>query len=253
MTGYPVLESTRTTRSKPVPVKENHLKRWKIALLIILVAGGVLRVAGALDCDVAPDYSDMAIYNKLALDSGIATSPPPGYPLFLRLIYTIAGSKNYTGVFVIQALISTLTVWLIFLVTRHVSGTTTALVAAGISAFYPNFIMYILTTLTETLALLITMLMFWVIVAVRPGRKRSLLSAAVLFTGCVVRPAFLYFWPGVLAVLKKRKVFLAATAAVVVPVVILGVVTGRGTNRGALAFYKSYNPRSNGPKLVRSE
>ena len=222
------------------------MKSWKIALLVILLAAGALRLSAALDCDTAPDYSDMAIYNRLALEKGIAVSPPPGYPLFLRSIYSIAGAKNYTAVFVIQALLSTLTVWLIFLVARRISGTATALVAAGISAVYPNFIMYILTTLTETLALLIMMLMLWAIVSVRPDEKRSLLSAAILFAGCVVRPAFLYFWPGVLAALKKRKVFLAATAAVIVLLVIFGLVTGRGTNRGALAFYKSYNPMADG-------
>ena len=222
------------------------MKSWKIALLVILLAAGALRLSAALDCDTAPDYSDMAIYNRLALEKGIAVSPPPGYPLFLRSIYSIAGAKNYTAVFVIQALLSTLTVWLIFLVARRISGTATALVAAGISAVYPNFIMYILTTLTETLALLITMIMLWAIVSVRTDEKRSLLSAAILFAGCVVRPAFLYFWPGVLAALKKRKVFLAATAAVIVLLVIFGLVTGRGTNRGALAFYKSYNPMADG-------
>ena len=222
------------------------MKSWKIALLVILLAAGALRLSAALDCDTAPDYSDMAIYNRLALEKGIAVSPPPGYPLFLRSIYSIAGAKNYTAVFVIQALLSTLTVWLIFLVARRISGTATALVAAGISAVYPNFIMYILTTLTETLALLITMIMLWAIVSVRTDEKRSLLSAAILFAGCVVRPAFLYFWPGVLAALKKRKVFLAVTAAVIVLLVIFGLVTGRGTNRGALAFYKSYNPMADG-------
>ncbi len=222
------------------------MKRWKIALLIILIAAAALRIAAAVGCDTAPDYSDMATYNRLALDKGIALSPPPGYPLFLRTIYMTAGRENYTAVFIVQALISALTVWLIFLTAKRVSGAATALVAAGISALYPNFIMYTLTTLTETLALAITMLMLLAIVSVRPDGKRSIVSAAILFAGCVVRPAFLYCWPGVLAVQKKKRVFLLVTAAVVVPLAITGLVTGRGTNRGALAFYKSYNPKADG-------
>lgn len=225
---------------------ENLLQRWKIALLVILSVAALIRLAAAVDCDAVPHYSDMAIYNGLALEKGIALSPPPGYPLFLRAIYTIAGEENYRAVYIVQALLSALTVWLIFLTARHVSGTATALVAAGISALYPNFIMYNLTTMTETPALLITMLMLLVIVSARPEKKRSLLSAAILFAGCVVRPAFLYFWPGVLTVMKRKRVFLIVTAAVVVPVATIGLVTGKGTNRGALAFYKTYNPKADG-------
>jgi 4-amino-4-deoxy-L-arabinose transferase-like glycosyltransferase len=219
---------------------------WKTALLIILVAAAGLRIVSAIGCDAGPDYSDMAIYNRLALEKGIAVSPPPGYPLFLRTIYSIAGRENYKAVYIIQALISALTVWLIFLTARRVSGTTTALVAAGISALYPNFIMYNLTTMTETLALMITMLMFHATVSDQPGKKRSILSAAALFAGCIVRPAFLYFWPGMLAVQKQKRVFLIATATVVIPLAIIGMATGKASNRGALAFYKSYNPKADG-------
>ena len=222
------------------------MERRKTILLIILVVAAGLRLATAIDCDTVPDYSDMAIYNRLALDRGIAISPPPGYPLFLRTIYSIAGRENYKAVFVVQALISALTVWLIFLVARRISGTATALVAAGISALYPNFIMYNLTTMTETLALMITMLMLLATVSDRPGEKRSVLSAAILFAGCVVRPAFLYFWPGMLSVQKKKRAFLVASAAVIVPLAIIGLATGKNSNRGALAFYKSYNPKADG-------
>ncbi len=222
------------------------MDRRKIILLIILVAAAGIRLATAITCDSAPNYSDMAIYNRLALDKGIAISPPPGYPLFLRTIYAIAGRENYKAVFIVQALISALTVWLIFLVARRVSGTTTALVAAGISALYPNFIMYNLTTMTETLALMITMLMLLATVSDRSGKERSILSAAILFAGCVVRPALLYFWPGMLAVQKKKRAFLLTTAAVIVPLAIIGLSTGKASNRGALAFYKTYNPKSDG-------
>jgi hypothetical protein len=106
--------------------------------------------------------------------------------------------------------------------------------------------MYNLTTMTETPALMIAMLMLLVTVSARPEKKRSILSAAILFAGCVVRPAFLYFWPGILAVQKKKRIFLIVTAAVVLPVVTAGLITGKGTNRGALAFYKTYNPRADG-------
>jgi len=224
----------------------SRIERWKIILVAILAAGGALRLTAALRCGIAPDYSDMAIYNGLALSGGIPLSPPPGYPLFLRAIYAVAGSEDYTAVFVVQALIGTLTVWLIFLTARRVAGTATALVASGIAAVYPGFIMYTLTTMTETLALMLTMLMLLAVAAPGKGALRSALPAALLFAGCVVRPAFLYFWPGMLAAVRGKRTFLIVTAAVIVPLLAAGLITGRGTNRGALAFYKSYNARSDG-------
>ncbi len=224
---------------------------WKTALILILLAAAALRLTAALRCDTAPDYSDMAVYNRLALGEGIPLSPPPGYPLMLRLIYAFAGRDNYRAVFAVQALMGTLTVWLVFAVARRVSGTATALLAASISAVYSNFIMYMMTTLTETLALLVMMSMLLIVVSGLPEKKRSLLAAPALFTGCVVRPAFLYFWPGVLASLRKRMVFLAVTAAVTVPLITAALVTGKGTNRGALAFYKTYNPMADGESWFR--
>jgi hypothetical protein len=188
----------------------------------------------------------MATYNRLALAGGIPLSPPPGYPLLLRGIYFLFGTADYTAVFVVQALMSTATVLLIFLTGRAVRGPVTGLIAAGTAAVYPNFILYNLTTLTEPTALLLTMVMLRAAVPDREGRQRPLLAAVALFAGVAVRPAFLYVWPGLLAVVKRRTALLVATAAVLGPVIVYGVMTGAGTNRWALAFYKSYNEEATG-------
>jgi 4-amino-4-deoxy-L-arabinose transferase-like glycosyltransferase len=217
-----------------------------ILLAVILVAAGALRIVAAARCDTVPDYSDMATYNRLALAGGIPLSPPPGYPLLLRGIYFLFGPADYTAVFVVQALMSTATVLLIFLTGRAVRGPVTGLIAAGTAAVYPNFILYNLTTLTEPTALLLTMAMLRAAVPDREGRTRPLLATAALFAGAAVRPAFLYFWPGMLAVVKRRTALLAVTVAVLGPVIAYGVMTGTGTNRWALAFYKSYNEEANG-------
>lgn len=223
-------------------MRKSHI----ILLAVILVAAGALRIVAAARCGVIPDYSDMATYNRLALAGGIPLSPPPGYPLLLRGIYFLFGTADYTAVFVVQALMSTATVLLIFLTGRAVRGPVTGLIAAGTAAVYPNFILYNLTTLTEPTALLLTMVMLRAAVPDREGRQRPLLAAVALFAGVAVRPAFLYVWPGLLAVVKRRTALLVATAAVLGPVIVYGVMTGAGTNRWALAFYKSYNEEATG-------
>ncbi|MBU8921134.1 MAG: glycosyltransferase family 39 protein [Bacteroidales bacterium] len=222
------------------------MKRSLIILISIIAVAAAIRLTVAIRCDVAPDQSDMAIYNELALSDRIVISPPPGYPLFLRAIYSIFGSRNYQAVFIIQALISTFTVFAAFLIGRKICNEKTGLIAAGIFAIYPNFIVYTLTTLTETLALLVTMVILGVLVWNIDDRRKAVLAALAIFAGCFIRPAFLYFWPGALLSVDKKKVFLITTAAVLAPAIIFMVASGNVPNRGALAFYKTYNPRATG-------
>ncbi len=231
------------------------MKKWLILLAVIIVVGGTVRIVAAARCDILPNHSDMATYNQLAFRKGISVSPPPGYPLFLKAIYTIFGAGDVNAVYITQAILSTLTIILIFYFTLIVSGPGTALLAAGISAIYPNFIVYNLTTLTEPLALFIMMILL-ISLAAPPAKRRwmpltgekggSILSAVILFAGCAVRPAFLYFWPGVLLSVRKKTSFILATLVILSPWLIYGLATGKTPNRGALAFYKTYNPVADG-------
>ncbi|MCK4537928.1 MAG: glycosyltransferase family 39 protein [Candidatus Krumholzibacteria bacterium] len=222
------------------------MKRSLIILISIIAVAAAIRLVVAIRCDVAPDYSDMAIYNELALSDHIVISPPPGYPLFLKAIYSIFGTKNYRAVFIVQALISTFTVFAAFLIGRKVCGERTGLIAAGIFAIYPNFIVYTLTTLTETLALLVTMLILGILVWNIDDRRKAVLAALTIFAGCFIRPAFLYFWPGTFLSVSRKKIFLITTGAVIAPAIIFMAISGNVPNRGALAFYKTYNPRATG-------
>ncbi len=223
-----------------------RIETWKIVLVAILVIGGVLRITAAVTSEAVPEESDMATYNELALSRGIPASPPPGYPLFLRAIYGIFGRENYRAAYIAQALISIVTLYLFFLVALKVSGRITALIAVGIAALYPNFIFYNMTILTETLALLFVMLILLALLRQRSDDIGAILTAAALFAGCVIRPVFIFFWPGLLAAVRNKRTFLIATAAVILPVVVFGLLTGVRPNRGGLILYKSYNPKATG-------
>ncbi|MBU8920333.1 MAG: glycosyltransferase family 39 protein [Bacteroidales bacterium] len=173
-------------------------------------------------------------------------SPPPGYPLFLKTVYGIFGKSNYKAIFLIQALLSTLTVFGIYYVTARVRDRATGIVAAAIAAIYPNFIIYNLTTLTESVSLLFVVLLMAALVHPSSGRKRSVAAALILFAGCAFRPPFLYFWPGIFTGVKKKLLFVTATAIVVLPLMVVGLATGKVSNRAALALYKSYNEKATG-------
>lgn len=222
------------------------MKRHDYRIYTILLLAFVLRLFIALTTRAVPNFSDMALYNELATAGGFPTSFPPAYPLFLRLIYAVFGAYNYTAVFVIQAVLSVFTVWLIYYVTVKIECERAGLVAAAIAAVYPNFIIYNLTTLTEAVTLLLVMLLLASLVIETDERRRSILAAAAICIGFYVRPVFLFFIPGVLPLTRKRLWFIGVIAVLLAPWFINGVVSGGGSGRGARMFYKSYNERADG-------
>ena len=222
------------------------MKRHDYRIYSILLLAFVLRFYIALTTRAVPDFSDMALYNELATAGGFPTSFPPAYPLFLRLIYAVFGAYNNTAVFVIQAVLSVFTVWLIYYVTVKIECERAGLVAAAIAAVYPNFIVYNLTTLTEAVTLLLVMLLLASLVIETDERRRSILAAATICIGFYVRPVFLFFIPGVLPLVRKRFWFIGVIIVLLAPWFINGAITGGGSGRAARMFYKSYNERADG-------
>lgn len=228
-----------------------RISKRDAALLVIVLLALILRLYMAFTCTAAPDFSDMETYNKLALQGGISVSPPPGYPLFLRAIYEVFGPRNYLAVFIIQGIISAITAGLIFLVAEKAAGMRAAVIAASIAAVYPNFLVYNLTTMSETLGLLFAVLILYLLVSDTGDSVKAVAAALLLVAACAVRPVLIYFWPGMLAGLKKRTLFIVATFLLVTPWVIYSVSVGNVTNRPGRAFYKTYNPESNGRQYVK--
>ena len=123
------------------------------AILIALLAAAVLvrvgvRVAfgeeyfwtGSYDI-----YYGMA--KNIASGSGFSTFRPPLYPLFLA-VTTLAG-KSYLLIILPQALMGAGTALCAFLIGRHLFGSTAGLLACGMNAFYPYYVMHD-TALQET-------------------------------------------------------------------------------------------------------
>lgn len=215
-----------------------------LAVILLLALG--LRLHYALACTAVPTESDMEYYNVVAEGSGVPTEVPPGYPLFLRLIYAIWGLRNYTAVYVVQAILSAATVFLLFLATRAVANERAALFAAGIAAVYPSFIAYALTTMAETISLLVVLLLFAALTLPRNELKRSILAAAAIAAGFLFKPALLFFAPGAFLSVKRRIVFLVSLAVLLAPALAFDLVSGTTALRGARGLYRTYNPATHG-------
>jgi 4-amino-4-deoxy-L-arabinose transferase-like glycosyltransferase len=225
-------------------------KSSAVDLAFCFIAAFAVRLYAAVQCEALPDFSDMAAYNAAALAKGIPTSLPPGYPLFLRLIYTIFGAYNYRAVFIIQGLLGAVTVGLIYWIARRISNRRAAVLAACAAAVYPNFIAYGLTTMAGTIALFFVALLSLALVAPMNERRRSILAAVIIFIGAAFRPVMLFFAPGVFASLKKRLAFAVALAVVLVPLISVALFSGSEVRRAARGFYKTYNPSSTGRSYI---
>jgi hypothetical protein len=188
------------------------------------------------------NYFDMMRYNQLALQGGLSYSPPPGYPLFLRLIYSIFGNLNFRAVYIAQSIISAATVLYIFRVAARIGSRRAGFIAAWAAAVYPNFIVFNLITLTETIGLLFVLSIFDVMTRDLGESARSILVSVDLCAAYFVRPSLIFFWPGVLWCVRRRKAFIAVAAVIFVAWMSYGAVSGKGQKRFARGLYKTYNP-----------
>ncbi len=102
------------------------------------------------------DYDTLALnlvrHRQFAFVPGEPTSlRPPLYPAALAAIYSVAGERNYTAVRILQAILGTLSVWMIFVLARNLYDERTGIVAAVIFACYPSLVATTGLVLTETL------------------------------------------------------------------------------------------------------
>lgn len=212
---------------------------WFILLLAL-----ALRVFAAFSCDVIPDYSDMLEYNQIATGTAVNPQHGYGYAAFLLVVYEVFGRLNYLAVFLVQAVIGTMSVALIYYAALKISTRRAALTAALIAAIYPYFIAYGCTTLTETLALFLILLTVSVLLTHAKDSEKATAAAIVYSLAVFVKPACLFFAPGMIILVKKRWRF--AWVAGVLCILVLYKLPPGGA---AYNFYATYNENATGRYL----
>ena len=122
---------------------------WQGGDLVVSDMKGYDRAAMALldQKPLAVHTVERYLFHPLGSD----TYHPPGYYYFLAGVYAVAG-HSYLAVRIAQALVDTLTCWIVFGIGTAVAGPTVGLLAAAIAATYPPSIFYTGVLLTETLS-----------------------------------------------------------------------------------------------------
>ncbi|MDR0406287.1 MAG: glycosyltransferase family 39 protein [Clostridiales bacterium] len=167
----------------------------------------------------------------------------PGFPLFLALIYAVFGhgARSVLYVKIIQAVLSAISIFLVFLIGKKISDRLTGLIAAVMVAFYPPLIFYSRFLLTETLYIFMFLLYFLVqLTALEQKRLAPHFAAGLLAAGAIlVRPLifillplpYLYHYftdkPGKRAALTRFGIFAAGFVTLMLPWWIRNCVTLR--------------------------
>ncbi len=138
----------------------------KKVLLIIILVGFALRLGFISTLQPHFYFDDEPIYESIVqnLSSGkgliIGESQkafrPPLFSLIVAPIYLLGGGLVTIRIF--QALLSTLTIYLIYLLSREIFNERISIASAGISAIWPFFIFYTGFFLTETTYIFLTVI-----------------------------------------------------------------------------------------------
>ncbi|MDP3938389.1 MAG: glycosyltransferase family 39 protein [Deltaproteobacteria bacterium] len=197
----------------PPETPDAGLGRHRRALLMALVAVALIaRLAGSALLGMnAPPVADDRDYDKLALSlsrgEGYAIEGyfisfrPPLYPVFLSLVYRVAG-QSYPAVRVAQALLGAFSAWLAFLIGRRLFGERRAFIAAALFAVAPADVFFCHGLLTETLFIPLLGAMVYALVRASEARVRGasgvrwlLAGGVALGSATLTRPVLLLFPP----------------------------------------------------------
>jgi 4-amino-4-deoxy-L-arabinose transferase-like glycosyltransferase len=185
--------------------------RTRSSLIAILAVAAALRIAWAVYAARAPstslhDPNFYLLYGEqiarghgyvIPYDQGPTAYYPVGYPIVLAivnfvLIHTV-GDHPVGAAAAINVVFGVAAVALVFAIGRQLGGDAVGLVAAGITALYPNLVYHTAIALTETVFNAFFLLILLVVVKApwANGRfeRRRLISLGVLLGACVlIRP-----------------------------------------------------------------
>ncbi|MDQ3676170.1 MAG: glycosyltransferase family 39 protein [Actinomycetota bacterium] len=211
-----------------------------VLLAMIVISGGALRGVAAAQPDKAYVSQDASAYAKLgtSLAGGHYTQGPanaddlrwpPGAPFFFAAAALLTPSSPAAGeptdlpaAYWLQAIVSTVTLALVFVLAALLAGPVAGLVASALVAFYPPLIAINGSLMSETLgAFLATSAILFIVLALRARSWRFMALAGVAF--------------GLLVL--TRTDFLFAIAAIAIAIALLARRQGRGAGlRQAGAF-----------------
>ena len=267
------------TKAKPVKVVKPALNKKELKIILsILALGFVLRLIYILETQSSPFiqnlFSDSKIYYDWARDLSNSGKwigkevffMSPGYPYFLAAIFNFFG-PSILAIRVVQSLISTANIFLIYQLTKNLFDYKAGYIAAGIASIYSMFIFFSGAIFGETLqAFFVTTLLYLLTKSGNTyGKNKWLLTGLMLGLSALFRANILIVFPVIFIwifyLFKKseklkndlRKAliyFTIGTAIPILPVTINNYLVGKEfvllTSNGGINFYLGNNENALG-------
>lgn len=184
---------------------------------------------------------------------------PPLYPLIASFIYLLR--LDISGIRIFQAVISSLTVFFVYLTGKKVFSKKVGLLSGIIAVFYPFFIYYNGFLLTETLFIFLLAVSIYTLVSLGCSNSAPIKAGIFLGLAGLSRPIIQLYMPFVLLLiltakeyffLKMKKAFLIALffSITISPWIIRNYMVFNkfipGTTMGGWVFWEGNNPASDG-------
>ncbi len=209
----------------------NHLlsavSKDRDILLILFLLSCALRIYFAIALREPPSTHEAPYFNALAVSGGIGTNDIPLYPFFLRVLYSIGGSYNFRIVYIVQGILNSFLVLMIYHVAMRLWNRKCGIIAAAICALYPPFWVYNLMITTTSLSLLFVMLIMVIVVSSLSEITKSVIAAIGTGLGILLIPTFIFFIPGLLLILKRRREFVVTLVVILFPWTVRNWIVGK--------------------------
>jgi 4-amino-4-deoxy-L-arabinose transferase-like glycosyltransferase len=189
---------------------------WKRLLCVFLLAFAI-RGFFALALHAPADTADMEALNDLALGGGFSISQAPLYPLFLRATYALFGAENLVAVFLLQALVGSLSAVFIMIIGSRFWSERTGFIAGLIATIHPDFIFYGCSLEMESLAVFCICALMAVGALPIKDARRAALQGALCGLGALIHANLVLLLPGVIITARKRLIACIAFLAIVIP------------------------------------
>ena len=247
-------------------------------LFVIIAAGFILRLLFIIETQNSPFiqhlFSDSKIYNDWAKE--IVSSGnwfgsnvffmSPFYPYFIAVFYKIFG-ESVLLIRIIQVLISSINIFIIYLIGRELFNKTIGYAAAVIAAFYSMFIFYSGLLLSETIQIFtVSVLVYYLITTIQKKLEKDWFWVGLLLGICaIIRANILLFILFLIAwfvfkiyskeyqgnYIKKSLIFLIlGTSIPIIPVTLNNYLAANDfvliTSNGGINFYLGNNSNSQG-------
>lgn len=238
-------------------------------LLILFFASFLLRLTFILTLENRFYFDDEFEYFRmvenflagrgLIAGEGIKGFRPPLYPLLLSVFYSLR--FNLAAIRIVQCVISSVTVCLVYLTGKRVFSPKTGLWSGLIASIYPFFIFYNGFLLTETLFIFLTAVTVYSFVVMSDKSLSSVKSGVLLGLAGLCRPVMQMYLPVAFlhiitekerlqARLKKILLITVFFIATISPWIIRNYAVFNtfvpGTTMGGWVFWEGNNPYSVG-------